>query len=404
VSRAFSYSAVAFQLFLAPTASATDVCTEFLTEHVGDPPWEQMCLDWLEQQRPFFFPFSSQAGSSENVMAASGPFADPPVHVSASDLALALGNQNEAFVAVDPSNPERVFYTSMTEPFSNGLLAAHSIDGGASWTPVKIAVNPPGPPVGSIPAGAGDPWTVWSDTGKLFFSYLADPSIDESVPFGIPLNARPTVVAKSSDGGASFEFVEALEPSGFTDRGSMATGPGGAFAPRSLWVVYHDQVAGHVVVRGAALDANGDPIEDFCGEDTGFFCIDQIIAIDEAFVGEVRAGHIAVGPGGEILASYFRIGAGSEFGPVRIFSAIDPDGLGPQKFPDPNDPSPPHRCSPPMLDSTKLFRRTRRGESGLSRISPGTTPQAEPTLPQRSRTRTSPTRRTSCCSIPTTRG
>lgn len=207
----------------ASAASATDVCTEFLTEHLGDPAWEQQCLDWLKQQQPFPALFSSQAGSAGSAMATSGPFADPSNHVSASDLVLAQGNQNEAFLAVDPSDPQRIFYVAKTEPFSNGLFAAHPTDGGASWAPTTIAVGPGGP----IPAGIADPWAVWSDTGRLFFSYLYDGNVDESATFGIPGGVVPTIVAQSSDGGASFEFVEALVPSGFTDRGSMATGPDG---------------------------------------------------------------------------------------------------------------------------------------------------------------------------------
>jgi hypothetical protein len=234
-----------------------------------------------------------------------------------------LGNQNEVFIAVDPHDPQRVFAISRTEPFANGVFAAHSSDGGETWIPSKIAVDG-----GSIPAGVGDPWAVFEDHGKLFITYLADPAFD-------PNGKRPTIVAMSGDGGATFSLVEALGPRIFTDRSSIATGPAGTFASGSLWVTYNDQTAHRIVARGAALDAGGNPIADFCGPSTGVFCVEETVATDIAFVGEVLPAHITVGPDGQVLVSYMRWD-GNQSGTTRIYVTLDADGLGSSMFTDPS--------------------------------------------------------------------
>jgi hypothetical protein len=137
----------------------------------------------------------------------------------------------------------------------------------------------------------------------------------------------------SSDGGASFAFVEAVDaPLAFTDRGSMATGPGGVFAVGSLWVIFEDRGAQTITVAGAALDAAGSPVLDSCGPGTGFFCNRQVIAVPSGDI--LFPGHVAVGPSGQVLATFFRK-LGIPSGAMDVFVAIDPDGLGPEPFVEP---------------------------------------------------------------------
>jgi len=216
---------------VAASATATNVCIEFIDEHLTDSAWEQQCLDWLYQEYPPFSPPTTQAMTNTVSAATASSSLTPqaPVHVSASNLALAGGNQREAFIGLDPTDTDRLFYFAMTEPFSNGLFAAHSTDGGTSWVSTTIAVGPGG----STPAGRVDPWAVFSDAGQLFISYIADPAVDESATLGITAGTGPTVVAQSSDGGASFQFVQVLDASPFTDRPSLAVGSGGAYAAGS---------------------------------------------------------------------------------------------------------------------------------------------------------------------------
>jgi len=269
----------ALTLLLAFSAAASDPCVEFLEQHLEDSGWEQKCIEWLAS-----FGVSQQPSGAQSMESGAGAASATSSvrHLSASNLTLAENNQNEAFIAADPTS-SRVFAISKTYPFENGLFAAYSMNHGTTWIPSKIAVGPNG----SIPAGRADPWAVFGDTGRLFISYLHEPNVDDSA-FGIPAGKIPTVVAKSEDGGVGFEFVEALEPNGFTDRGSMAIGPGGSvvgsggsIAVGSLWVIYKDAIAGSIVVRGAALNASGDPITNFCGLGTGYFCVEQTIAENE---------------------------------------------------------------------------------------------------------------------------
>jgi hypothetical protein len=336
---------------LVPSAAASDVCMEFLAQHPQDDKWLQECLDWLEQwEQPAPFPAASPeaAGSEGGDPAASSgtgtPRLEAPRHVGASNPAVAAFNQNEAFIAVDPSpvGGGRAFAISKTHPFVNGLFAAYSsdpTDPGTSWNAAKIAVGPGG----AIPGARGDPWAVFNDYGELFISYIYEENISDPT-FGIPAGVRPTIVAQSGDGGASFTFVQAIEPAGRTDRPSIAMGPGGSAAPNgSLWLIYKDQTiedAGRIVVRGAALGANGDPTEDFCGVGTGFFCYAQIIAEDDPVAGIVTPGHVAVGPTGQVLATYTRLSNPPAPGPTRIFAVLDADGLGTaQGFPPATPPS-----------------------------------------------------------------
>lgn len=46
-------------------------------------------------------------------------------------------NQVEVAIAIDPTNPDRMFAFSNNQ--SVGLFAAYSIDGGATWTPRQMA-------------------------------------------------------------------------------------------------------------------------------------------------------------------------------------------------------------------------------------------------------------------------
>lgn len=187
---------------------------------------------------------------------------------------------------------------------------------------------------------------------------MHDGDFDETARFGIPAGRLPTIVARSDDGGVNLVFVEALDIEDSTDRPSLATGPakgpldlplvgfGGAVADGSLWAIYRNQGDDSIVVRGAALNAAGNPILDFCGAGTGYFCVNQTIALDGAVPSTlVFPGHIAVGPSGQVLATYIRF-TDLNNGPTDILAALDGDGLrSDMTFP----PATPPSTSPALI-------------------------------------------------------
>lgn len=86
----------------------------------------------------------------------------------------------------------------------------------------------------------------------------------------------------------------------------------------------------------------------------GSFCYTQVIANETSafrtseMLNDVRPGHIAVGPSREVAATFLRaLDLGSELvDRVEIFAVVDPDGLGPLEFPNPNDT--PNPFCPPL--------------------------------------------------------
>jgi hypothetical protein len=239
-------------------------------------------------------------------------------------------DENEPFIAIDPNDSMIQFAISKHE-VADGLLAAYSTDGGECWNPSIIASSEGG----SLGLGGGDPWAVFDDSGHmdgqnyvpghLYISYLADTSS--------PLT-RLVWVAMSSDGGQNFTHVAKLGNI-VTDRPTMAIGLGdGMSAAASLWVTYLQRVPTEsVVAQKAAIDSNGDLINDYCAVGNGLFCQAEIIATDfnaSSEIPNVATGDVAVGPSGEVLAiSIEHTGA---TGQSTFHFARDDDGLGPDPF------------------------------------------------------------------------
>lgn len=352
-------------LGVASQATAENVCIGYVTFHPDKPAWKQACLDWLaenESTAPSPFGFTQGAASTQQNSAASGlSFSvGSALHVSADDLGLAAENQPEVFIAIDPTAPsEGAFVLSNQSPLAtkDGIRGAYwGLDPQTlqlKWTPRKIGEQ------GQtfLPAARGDPWVAYSEQGTLFISYLLEPMELDPVAFpDITVSTRPTIIAKSENGGQTFEYVEALGGTSEmpqTDRGSMATGPGPSGSGGSLWVTQNDNGSlGPIAVRGAELDASGNPIA--CAPPK-HFCTEKNVADPAEVEGAYRPGHIAVGPSGEVVVSFFRT-IGTQ-GPTEVFAVLDPDGLGPAEFPDADElcplpgETPPPGCIEPLMES-----------------------------------------------------
>ncbi|HSU56993.1 MAG TPA: sialidase family protein [Candidatus Dormibacteraeota bacterium] len=199
-------------------------------------------------------------------------------------------NQTETTIAVNPVNPQNLFaganggYTYTPGRLPLPSLFYYTTDGGASWGPSDVS---------ALPAVCCDQSTSWDDFGNLFLAYLAQ--------------SGAAVVALSTNGGASFGFI--YQTPGPTDQPTITTGPGGSYAPGSVWITYVG------IAQGAPVYGLGN---------LGAFAAPETASPGGTF------GDIAVGPNGEVLLAYQNGGSGA--GPDTISVNLDPDGLGPAGF------------------------------------------------------------------------
>lgn len=215
------------------------------------------------------------------------PLASAPVVTAFPnvDVAPIAGNQSEPAIAVDPSNPNRLFMASNTDVGDLGLTAAYSTDGGATWATRTIAGGDDG-----FPGGCCDPSATFDAFGNLFFSYLADDDAE---------------VLVSTDGGATFAFNKAFGHD--ADQPTVTAGDG------MVWITYDKgnnvYAAGAPVTGPGQVGAWGEPVK-LKGSGGGAF------------------GDVAIGPDGQVAVAYQKDASGR--GTVGVH--VDPDGVGPATF------------------------------------------------------------------------
>ncbi|MDB5290806.1 MAG: hypothetical protein JWL69_2047 [Phycisphaerales bacterium] len=196
------------------------------------------------------------------------------------------GNQAEGSIVVDRADPSRLFAVANLD-VGDGLMVATSNDGGTTWARRTIANDSD-----HLPPACCDPSAGFDAFGNLFLVYL-------------DANTNHVVVLLSSDAGQSFSMLDQFH--GTVDQPTLTTGPGG------VWLTL--QSGGSIVVTGAADTGLGTvgaflPLQHIRGSAAGNF------------------GDIAVGPSGEVMVTYQKL-VGSL---TKIYTNVDPDGLGPAKF------------------------------------------------------------------------
>ena len=250
------------------------------------------------------------------------------------NISRAAGDQSEGAIAIDPTNPMRLFalsnleggnrvdatMTTMAAPVvppqqarrarpatraggerereqrerereehehqagGSGLFAAVSDDGGATWTTRVLGTGTDG-----LPASCCDPSLAFDSFGNLFVTYLNEA-------------ADGVVVLLSTDAGRSFRVLTTF--SGAVDQPTVTTGPD------SVWVFFGQ--GGSMVARGAAVTGP---------DQVGTFTKAQSPSASNASFGDV-----AIGPAGQVLIAW-QNGSLSE-GPSTISVSRDLDGLG----------------------------------------------------------------------------
>jgi hypothetical protein len=235
------------------------------------------------------------------------------------DASQASGNEAEDAIAINPTNPSNIVAMSIPLSEDSGLFEAVSFDGGQTWTR-QIIGN--GDNLGEI---CCDEQLAWDEFGNLWMVYLLN--TDNNVP-----------IAVSTDGGLTFEKVTEVVPvkpkgsrspknSGSKGTANVAKGSAGADQPSiavgagSVWVSYAVYPSVTVQASGAEVTGLGQ---------FGDFSEPENVPTAK---GHGNFGDTAVGPDGQVMVIFQDQTNGQ--GGSRIYTAVDPDGLGKDGFGNP---------------------------------------------------------------------
>ncbi len=226
-----------------------------------------------------------------------------PTNVNVSQR---LGNEAEEAVAVNPTNPRNIVIVTNTGDPGPGMFAAVSFDGGQTWARRIIGIDD------SLGDACCDPSLSFDEFGNLFLTYLYQTA--ESV---VP-------VALSTDGGLSFSRIANIaKPAGFKRGGSekglfrFVDQPTITAARGEVWLVFN---------VGGPMFATGAPVTGF-GQ-VGAFSANEVVP----GTNNCTYGDVAIGPSGQVMNVCTLTETGQGGG--KLFTNVDPDGLGPATFGD----------------------------------------------------------------------
>lgn len=240
--------------------------------------------------------FSTSLLAFAGVLAATATLATAAAPIPNFDVTAMPGNEAEHAIAANPTNASNVVAMSTLPDVVAGLAVGVSFNGGRTWA--RRVIGAAGGPLGEI---CCDEQLAWDRFGNLWMVYLVNTNGN-------------ILVALSTDGGRSFTKVEELVTT-FGDQPSIAVGP------NSVWVSYTDFPGTIVKAFGAPVTGPGQ---------FGSFTAPERVPTSN---GKGDYGDTAVGPNGQVLVTY-QDKTGGQHG-SRIYTALDPDGLGPAGFNDP---------------------------------------------------------------------
>jgi BNR/Asp-box repeat protein len=217
-----------------------------------------------------------------------------------------VGNESEEAIAVNPTNPKNiVVFTNIAEGV-NGMFLAVSFDGGQTWSRRIVGQND------LFGDTCCDPSLSFDEFGNLFMTYLFN--VDNVVP-----------VALSTDGGLNFSVIASIgAPSGlaktkaarserglfrFVDQPTIVAGHG------EVWLIFN---------AGGPMFATGAPVTGL-GQVGSFFAGEVVPNTNNCTYGD-----IAIGPQGQVMQACTLTESGQGGG--KVFTNVDPDGLGPAGF------------------------------------------------------------------------
>ncbi len=216
------------------------------------------------------------------------------VSVSAQTMSVGLnvdinrqsGYQGEEAIAIDPTNPNRLFAWSNDLNADNS--AAYSTNGGASWTARFTGAD-------GWPALGGDPTCTFDSFGNLFAA-----SFNSSF--------SRILVRASINAGQTFS-VSLLSISGSSDQPTIKAGPGTVAGRQAVWITH---------LSGSSLVARGAAVTGF----NTFGTFGSALSIPGSAGGNF--GDIAIGPNGQVAVAYQTPAGG--VGPSTIQVAVNSSG------------------------------------------------------------------------------
>jgi hypothetical protein len=225
--------------------------------------------------------------ATAGLAAASAPL---PANVDTSTLS---GNEAEDAIAVNPTKPSNVVTMSSLADVPAGLSVNVTFNGGGTWAS-RVIGSSTSDPLGDI---CCDQQLAWDRFGNLWMTYLLNSSLD-------------VFVAVSTDGGLSFTKVADIPAN--ADQPSIAVGA------NSVWVSYTSYPGTQIKAFGAPVTGLGEYGTFTAPENTP----------SPGSNGDF--GDTAVGPDGQVMVTYQKSTNGK--GGTDIYTAVDPDGLGPKGF------------------------------------------------------------------------
>lgn len=252
------------------------------------------------------------------------------------NLSKMTGYQGETTIAIDPSNPNRMFASSNISTV--GLFAAYSTDGGTTWqytdpTDKTIADGDAGDP---LTAACCDPIAVFDRFGNLYLTYLTNSPVN--VVVGVSTNGGASFTGLTLAGGSPIigTFpLDKTEPGQMHrrydnsegtkerseedilntggDQPTVAVGPSDVAGQDAIWVVWNS---------GSAIRAIGT-------RSTGLGAITPFSGTGTVVPTGGQFGDIEVGPTGQVMVTDQ---SSVSSGPSNIRISVDPDGLGPLLF------------------------------------------------------------------------
>jgi len=238
---------------------------------------------------------------------ASVPATAGPTNVDVSQRHL---NESEEAIAVNPTNPNNiVVFTNVFRReagLTAGMFLGVSFDGGQTWKTSLVGDND------NLGDACCDPTLSFDQYGNLFMSYLY--VVENVVP-----------VALSTDGGLSFHLIANIGAGGSATASRTGTDDRGLFrfvdqptiisGENSAWVVFN---------AGGPMVATGAPVTGL-GQVGSFSPVEVVPGSNNCTYGDV-----AIGPSGQVMNVCTLTETGQGGG--KLFTSVDPDGLGPAGF------------------------------------------------------------------------
>jgi hypothetical protein len=222
-------------------------------------------------------------------MATLATAAGPPLNFNVTAMS---GNEAEDAIAVNPTDPSNVVAMSTLPDVVAGLAVGVSFNSGQTWA--RRVIGTAGDPLGEI---CCDQQLAWDRFGNLWMTYLVNTN-------------GHVLVALSTDGGNSFRKVADVATNG--DQPSIAVGQ------NSVWISY-------TFFPGTQIQAFGAPVTGL-GQFGNFTAPENVPSPHS----NGDYGDTAVGPAGQVMVTYQKTTNGQ--GGTNIYTAVDPDGLGPAGF------------------------------------------------------------------------